>query len=157
FTLLTPAAMAMAIVAVWHKYIVAVSCSLESALIIAFSIYGVAGFAFARRLFLRAQDTHWTGGEITLLDVRGKVGWFTQPGVRRRGPLAALWMKELRLHQSQFVLAGGLALLHLVVLAVRKLGGDFSGSSELQFVLEHFWVLWLAMPLTVGCAAVAEE
>ena len=44
FTLLTPAALATAIVAVFHKRLEPVSPALEPALIIAFSIYGVAGF-----------------------------------------------------------------------------------------------------------------
>lgn len=158
FTLLTPAALTMAVIGVLHKQAEEVNPALAPTLVVVFVIYGVAGFLFARWLFLRAQDAHWTGGEIALPEVRGLAGWSGRRGERRqRRPRAALWAKELQLHQSQFVLAGLLALLHLAVLATRKFGGSFKDSPALEFVLEHFWVLWLAMPLLVGCAAVAEE
>jgi hypothetical protein len=68
----------------------------------------------------------------------------------------ALWWKEIRLHESQFVIAFALALLHLGVLAVRHFS-DLQNSRDLKFVLESFWCLWVVMPLLVGCAAVAEE
>ena len=158
FTLLTPAALTMAVIAALHKRAEAVDPALAPTLIVVFSLYGVAGFLFARWLFLGAQDAHWTGGDIALPEVRGLTGWFGRRGERRqRRPGAALWAKELQLHQSQFVLAGVLALLHLVVLATRKFGGDFKESPALEFLLQQFWVLWLAMPLLVGCAAVADE
>ena len=158
FTLLTPAAMALVIVGVLGKNTDEANPVLKFTLVIALSLYSIAGFFVARWLFLRAQDTHWTGGEITLPDVRGVAGWFGRRGERRRRrPRAALWVKEFQLHQSQYVLAGLLALFHLAVIAVRKFGGDFKNSPALEFVLEHFWVLWTAMPLLVGSAAVAEE
>jgi ABC-type transport system involved in multi-copper enzyme maturation permease subunit len=158
FTVLTPAALAMAVVGLLHKRAQAVDTALAPTLIIVFSIYAVGGFLFARWLFLRAQDTHWTGGTIALPEVRGLSGIFRPRGERRRWrPRAALWMKELQLHQSQFVLAAALAFLHLAVLAARKVGGDFKNSPSLQFVLEQFWLLWMAMPLLVGCTAVADE
>ena len=71
-------------------------------------------------------------------------------------PRGALWRKEIQLHQSQFVIAFVLVVLHLGVLAVRKFY-DLQNSRDLKFILEIFWGLWLVMPLLVGCAAVAEE
>ena len=154
FTLLAPAALMMAIASVSHEN----DPNLKSAIIIALSSYSVAGFVFARWLFLRAQDTHWTGGTVTLPEAWRLTGWFGRRGERRQPrPRAALWAKELQLYQSQFLLAGLLALLHLVVLAVRNWGGDFKNFPALEFVLQHFWVLWTGMPLMVGSAAVAEE
>jgi ABC-type transport system involved in multi-copper enzyme maturation permease subunit len=158
FTVLTPAALVMAVVGLLHKRAEAVDSALAPTLIVVFSIYAVAGFLFARWLFLRAQDTHWTGGTIALPEVRGVASLFGRRGERRQWrPRAASWMKELQLHQSQFVLAAVLVFLHLAVLAARKIGGDFKNSPSLAFVLEQFWVLWMAMPLLVGCATVAEE
>jgi ABC-type transport system involved in multi-copper enzyme maturation permease subunit len=158
FTLLTPSALAMIVVGVLHKRIEVGDPVLAPTLVVVFSVYGVAGFLFARWLFLRAQDAHWTGGEIALPEVRGLAGWFGRRGERRqRRPRAALWTKELQLHQSQFVIAGVLALIHLAVLATRKFGGDFKNSPTLEFLLQQFWVLWLAMPLLIGCAVVADE
>ena len=72
------------------------------------------------------------------------------------GAKAVLFWKELQLHQSQLVIAGVLALLHLGVIATRKFG-HFRKIRCPDSLLETFWVLWLVMPLLVGCAAVAEE
>ena len=49
-----------------------------------------------------------------------------------------------------------LALLHLGVLAARNFA-RFKDSMEWTFVFNIFWVLWLVMPMLVGCSAVAEE
>ena len=49
-----------------------------------------------------------------------------------------------------------LALLHLGAIAARNLG-TFTLNSSLKAVLDGFWMLWLLMPLLIGCAAVAEE
>ena len=139
FTLLTPAALTIALVALLGNNSEEANPVLESALVVALVTYSVAGFLFSRWLFLRAQDTHWTGGEVTLPEVRGLAGWFGRRGERRHQcPLAALWAKEFQLHQSQFVLAGLLALVHLVVLAVRNWGGDFKNFPVLEFVLQNF-------------------
>lgn len=122
-----------------------------------FSIYGIAGYWFAYWLFMRAQDSQWTGGTIVMPEVRGLARFNAGPGARRLWrPRAALLIKELQLHQSQFVLAGVLALLHVGALATRRLG-HFPMNSSLEFVLENFWLLWLVMTFLVGCAAVAEE
>jgi ABC-type Na+ efflux pump permease subunit len=130
---------------------------IESVVIIVLTAYSVTGFIFARWLFLRAQDAQWTGGVITMPEVRGRAWFKIGSSVRRiRRPLSALFAKELQLHQSQLMIAGGLALLHLGVIATRKFG-HFPQNSPLGFVLEQFWLLWLVMPLLVGCAAVAEE
>jgi len=154
FTLLTPAAILVLIMFSWpEKY----SAASEPAVIAGLLIYSVAGFWFARRLFLRAQDVAWTGGTIAMPEL----GWLERlkksSGARRRGsPRAALQMKEFQLHQSQFLIAGALALLHLGVIATRKFG-HFQKNSALEFVLECFWVLWLVVPALAGCAAAAEE
>jgi ABC-type transport system involved in multi-copper enzyme maturation permease subunit len=119
--------------------------------------YSVAGLWFARWLFLCAQDTQWTGGTISLPEIHGLPRWFARTGVARRWrPRAALWRKELQLHQSQLIIAGILALLHAIVVLTRKCG-HFPKNSVTEFILETFWVLWLAMPMLVGCAAMAEE
>jgi hypothetical protein len=68
----------------------------------------------------------------------------------------ALFIKEFQLHQSQYLIAGLLVLLHLGVTTIRKLR-DFPVNSVPRFILENFWALWLVIPLLVGCAAVAEE
>ena len=119
--------------------------------------YSVAGLWFARWLFLRAQDAQWTGGTIALPEMRGLSHWFSNAAATRRWrPRVALWRKELQLHQSQLIIAGVLAFLHLVVVFTRKYG-QFQRNSATEFVLETFWLLWMVMPVLVGCAAMAEE
>lgn len=154
FTLLTPGAIVVLITGLWPEKFAAAE---EPAVIAAMLIYSVAGIWFARRLFLRAQDVAWTGGTIALPEMRGLARFKFGSGRRRWWrPRAALQAKEFQLHQSQFILAGALALLHLGVIATRKFG-NFQRNSSMEFILEIFWGLWLVMPLLVGCAAVAEE
>lgn len=158
FTLLTPASIALLMVAVMGKNTDEPQPALTLALILSMSLYSIAGFVLGRWLFLRAQDAPWTGGEITLPNVDAWRGWSRRRSDRRHWrPNVALWTKDFQLHQPQFLLAGLLALLHLTVIGVRNFGGDFKSSPALEFVLQNFWVLWYAMPLLVGAAAVAEE
>jgi len=119
--------------------------------------YSLAGFFFARWLFLRAQDVQWTGGTIVMPEWWGGSRWkMTGGAFRTWRPRAALWRKELQLHQSQYVIAFVLLLLHLAVLGVRMFY-DVKKSPDLKFLLEAVWGLWMVLPLLVGCAAVAEE
>lgn len=129
----------------------------EPAVMAVLGVYSIAGFILARWLFYRAQDVEWTGGVISMPQIRRreKVGSMTD-GERDWRPRAALFWKELHLHQSQFVIAGVLALFHLGVLAFRSFG-DFQHSPTLKLMLDGFWVIWFVMPLVIGCAAVAEE
>jgi len=151
---LTPAALYMSIVNLLANQPDKI---VERVLIIAFLVYGFAGFIFARWLFLWAQDAQWTGGNITLPEMRGLARFKIKSGLRRDWrPRAAVLLKEFQLHQAQFMMAGVMALLHLGIIATRKLG-HFDKNSITEFALEKFWVLWLVMPLLVGCAAVAEE
>jgi ABC-type transport system involved in multi-copper enzyme maturation permease subunit len=119
-------------------------------------LYSLAGLFFARWLFLRAQDLQWSGGNIEMPELRGLARFKSAGAVRMWRPRAALWRKEFLLHQSQYVMAFVLAVLHLGVLGVRRFY-DFGNSRDLKFALEIFWGLWFVMPLLVGCAAVAEE
>jgi ABC-type transport system involved in multi-copper enzyme maturation permease subunit len=160
FTLLIPA---LLLVIVHHKfYDEAVAGSPQApvrlAAILTLCLYSLAGFAFARWLFLRAQDVQWSGGAIALPWRRTRAEQ-TLKGIDRRRwrPRAALWCKEFRLHQSQFILGGVLAVLHVVALIAREHYHDFKESPVTQFIAGQFWVLWLFMPWLVGCAAVAEE
>jgi ABC-type transport system involved in multi-copper enzyme maturation permease subunit len=140
-------------------------------LVCVLGVYSLAGFFFARWLFFRAQDVQWSGGTIVLPELRGLKWWggrLREPQAtfdigssvasphRTWRPRAALFRKELQLHQAQFIMVGALALLHLGVLAARKFG-DFRKNSDTEFILEIFWGLWLVMPMLVGAAGVAEE
>jgi ABC-type transport system involved in multi-copper enzyme maturation permease subunit len=121
--------------------------------------YSVVGYFFARRLFLRAQDVAWTGGNVELpafgIWSRRQAGTVAAPANGR--PRRALFLKELQLHQPLLLMAGVLALLHLGVVLVRHFGGEFAQRPLVVVVLSVFWLLWFVMPLLVGCSAVAEE
>jgi hypothetical protein len=154
FTLLTPGAILVLTISLTAGLSDVVS---ESVLVAVLGIYTLLGFGFARWLFLRVQDTQWTGGTIAMPEMGGISLWAANSGMARRWrPRAALLWKEVQLHQAQFIVAGVLALLHLGVLATRHLG-HFRKNSSTEFILESFWWLWLVMPLLVGCAAIAEE
>jgi hypothetical protein len=154
FTLLVPGVILMILAALFgdgdaHFF--------EGITVTVLDLYSLAGFLFARWLFLRAQDVQWSGGTIVMPEMRGRTLARIAAAARRRyRPRAALWRKEILLHQSQFVMAFVLAVLHVGVLAVRKFH-DLTNSPDLKFILENFLGLWLVMPLLVGCAAIAEE
>ena len=152
--LLVPVALAVSITYIFENH----SATIEPALIVGLSIYSIAGFIFARRMFLRAQDVQWAGAALEVPELRGLVKFTFTSGVKRIWrPRVALLAKEFQLHQSQFVMAGVLALLHLGVIVWRKFGGDAAKNSTMEFIFMAFWCLWLVMPLLVGCTAVAEE
>jgi ABC-type transport system involved in multi-copper enzyme maturation permease subunit len=149
-TLFVPGALALVTAHVAGKF----GAPAEPWLIGILAAYAVAGFWGARRLFLGAQDVHWTGGAIAIPGISSLNAWGHE---RPRRPRAALIAKEFQLHQAQFVIAVVLALLHLGVIGLRKIGDGFKDSPVLEFFVDQFWVFWMVMPLLIGCAAVAEE
>jgi len=156
-TLLTPGVIVMLITGLWPENHPA-AC--EPVVIAGLLIYSLTGLWFARRLFLRAQDVAWTGGVISLPDwnffaARSENAVST----RNQKPIFALLKKEFQLHRVTFIGMGGLFLLHFGVVAFRHAH---------QNPQDYFWknldenlgfigVLWLMVPLLIGCASVAEE
>ncbi|HUA39731.1 MAG TPA: hypothetical protein VMA35_15155 [Candidatus Sulfopaludibacter sp.] len=154
FTVLTPAALLMSISNLLEHHPDKV---VNHVLIVIFILYDLGGYWFAHWLFIRAQDTQWTGGTIALPGMQGLPVWRSMPAARRRaGSRAALWRKEFQLYQSLFIMALALLVIHLGVIVTRELG-HFPVNSSLEFVLEQFWLLWFVIPFLAGCAAVAEE
>ena len=154
FTVLTPAALLMSISNLLEHYPDKV---VNHVLIVIFTIYGLGGYWFAYWLFMRAQDTQWTGGTVSLPGMQGLPLWRSMPSARRRGgSRAALWRKEFQLYQTLFIMGFALLVTHLGVIVTRKLG-HFPINSSLEFILENFWLLWFVFPFPAGCAAVAEE
>ncbi len=121
----------------------------------ALGAYAVAGFWWARRQFLHAQDVAWTGGIISFPAWRGASD-SAGSALRRYRPLAALFWKELQLHQVGLLGMAWLFLVHLGVIWLRKAGADHL-SPTLEVALQVFGGLWLVVPLLAGSPAVAEE
>jgi ABC-type transport system involved in multi-copper enzyme maturation permease subunit len=156
-TLFVPAALALIPVYFTRKDDASTEGRLFGWLIAILVAYSIAGVFWARRLFASAQDVQWTGGVIAMPGMRGLRALMAGSRERRRRPRAALVAKEFQLQQSQFVIAGVLALLHLGVIAARTIGDGFRDSPALEFFTGQFWVFWMVMPLLIGCTAVAEE
>ena len=89
-------------------------------------LYSAVGFVWARRLFEEVEDIQWTDG-IVSLPKWGRTASHAQPGIgfRKRRAVRALLSKELQSQYVNLLLAGGLLLIHLVVLAMRRLGADY--------------------------------
>ncbi len=122
---------------------------------VAMGIYSVAGFWLAWWQFSHAQETAWTGGVINL------PGWRTdnaaaEKSIRTRRPLAALFRKELQLHQLSLMGMGGLFVLHLGVIWLRKVGHATMGDT-MRMALEVFGGLWFIVPVLTGSLSVSEE
>src|SRR3984885_1474341 len=120
-----------------------------------FLFYPIAGFLWAWKMFLRAQDTQWTGGEISF-SWRRKISDRETISSQPRHWLSALIRKEIQLHQVSLAIAALILVLHLMSVVLRKIHSDFV-NRDMEFILEFFWALWLLMPLLIGCSAVAEE
>ena len=130
---------------------------LIAGLCVVFAIYSIGGFLFARWLFFRAQDTGWTGGIISLPDWPGIAARRANAvSPRNRKPVYALVKKELQLHQTSLMAAAGLLVLHVGVMALRKFHPFAKGSAG-EILTGIFWMLWLTLPVVIGCLAVAEE
>ncbi|MHC1766600.1 MAG: hypothetical protein AB9869_20230 [Verrucomicrobiia bacterium] len=149
FTLLVPPAILVVVFTLPEQYGEADTANVITWLLV---IYGAGATFWARRLFVRAQDVQWTGGEIAL------PGFLWRRPVARkfhaRRPRRALFWKEIQAHQSSLVIAGGLLVLHITVLFARSAPRPDSASTLLY---ESFWILWLALPLLIGSSSVAEE
>ena len=120
--------------------------------------YIVSGFWLAHRLFFRAEDAGWTGGVVSLSRWR----YFERAGqtpVSRRVPrsLAALVKKEFQLHGVSLLLAAALLGLHLVIFMLRAFYSQAHPNSLAAIATDGFWLLWLLLPLVIGCMTVAEE
>jgi hypothetical protein len=123
-------------------------------------LYSVAGFVWARKLFQQVQDTQWTGGVVSLPDWQEVLGRGARAATQRRSRRAirAMLSKEFAAHYVNLILAAGLLVCHLAVLAIRISSANYLAIHRtLSMMLESFPVLWLAMPLLVGGIAIAEE
>ena len=123
---------------------------------IALGLYSIVALAWAGIYFLRAQEVAWTGSAITL------PGWrFLTVGApsagRSRQPLAALLWKELQLYQTALMGMAGLFLLHLGIVALRKLIPLPKEPTLLSTALEMFGGVWLIVPLLTAGLGMAEE
>jgi ABC-type transport system involved in multi-copper enzyme maturation permease subunit len=132
--------------------------TVELVVTIVLTAYSIAGYLFARWLFLRAQDVAWTGGTIAVPELKSTLRLFADSGTKRTWrPKAALLGKELQLHSITLFFAGALLVLHIGIFFLRVYYVNHHRNSVADVVSEFFWVAWLVLPLTIGCAAVAEE
>jgi alpha-tubulin suppressor-like RCC1 family protein len=119
--------------------------------------YSIAGYFLARWLFRTAQDTQWTGGELSLASVAKWLRWKQAlAGPRKTHPLWALFGKEIHLHESSFLAAGLLLVAQIAALLLSRFAEN-PQVSVLGVLPTVMWCLWLLMPALVGCASVAEE
>jgi ABC-type transport system involved in multi-copper enzyme maturation permease subunit len=156
---LTPAGLLMLITFVMSTFFESASDAIVSRIVYgAAGLYVISGFWLAHRLFHRAQDAAWTGGVISFSKWRYfDTGARSSVSVRRRQPLAALLTKEFQLHSLSLIGLGVLLILHLTVFFLRAFYSNFHRDSLVCLVTDSFWLLWLVIPVVIGCMAVAEE
>jgi hypothetical protein len=119
------------------------------------AIYGVAGFFFARRLFLDAEDVAPTGRQLFVgVAQRSWFDWLGLGFQKKRGPWSALICKELQMQQITIVLVALLVLLHLALLVACHFAPQWSAS---RVVRDSMVVIWMMAPWVIGSVAVAEE
>jgi ABC-type transport system involved in multi-copper enzyme maturation permease subunit len=121
-------------------------------------IYVVASFWLAHRLFHRAQDVAWTGGVINFSGWRYfETGFKSSVSTRHRKPGMALLKKEFQLHSISLFCVCALLALHIGIFFLRIFYANSHRNSLAAGVSDFFWMLWLVIPLVIGCTAVAEE
>ncbi|HEY1790865.1 MAG TPA: hypothetical protein VGJ73_22145, partial [Verrucomicrobiae bacterium] len=156
FTLLIPAAIVMLITAALQASLLSDS-NVNRIIVIFLVAYSVAGFVFARHLFLRAQDTQWTGEQITLFSSRKRFQSIDIPASSRsRHWLSSLFWKEIQLHQPNLLIAVLLLGLNVASVCILKFHPRFK-NPDITYMLEAVGILWLLMPLVIGSAAISEE
>jgi ABC-type transport system involved in multi-copper enzyme maturation permease subunit len=120
-------------------------------------IYSLIGLWWSWRLFSRAQDAQWTGGNVSLsVWPFSRTQSRSSSGGQRRHPIAALIQKEFQLHHVTLFGMVGLFVLNLGVITVQKIGYN-SLPQYTRDVLECFGALWFVVPLVVGGTSIAEE
>lgn len=131
--------------------------TLDNIISVAGICYAVAGFLYAHKLFMRAQDTQWLEGVFTLTWRKSSSDQAVDSVSQgQRHWLVALILKELQLHQVNFLVAMVILVLHVSALLVRKIHPHFQ-DPYVRGILELIWTLWLLIPLLIGCSAIAEE
>jgi len=120
-------------------------------------VYSIGGYFLARWLFLKAQDTQWTGGNLSLSNVAKWLRWkSTAVEPTKTHPLRALFGKEFDLHESSLLVAALLLVLQVATLMLSRLAKN-PDVSVLGSLPDMMCMLWLLMPALIGCTAVAEE
>jgi hypothetical protein len=123
---------------------------------IGFGTYSLAGFIFARFLFLGAQDVIWTGENISLSSANTKrFALFTS--FPRTNRFSALVRKEFQLQQATFIVAGLMIVIHVASLALRPLISPDTRGGALATLVNFVFIIWLTLPVLVGSASIAEE
>ncbi len=154
FTVIVPSAIAVLTGYCTDKF--GSGFSHERNIVMALVTYSIAGFFWARWMFLRAQDVAWTGGTVTLPTLRNWLSRGEVIGLRKSHPLVALFRKEFQFQQMSQLLAVLLFVANICVLFMQKVV-TVSHESILNILFDGFSFLWLIMPLMIGCSAVAEE
>jgi ABC-type transport system involved in multi-copper enzyme maturation permease subunit len=121
-------------------------------------LYIASSFWLAHRFFHRAQDVAWTGGVISFRSWRYfEAGSKSSVSTRHRKPVTALLKKEFQLQSVSLFCACALLALHFALIFLRTNYFDYHPNSWIRDVSASFWMMWLILPLTIGCTAVAEE
>jgi hypothetical protein len=119
--------------------------------------YAVAGFLFAYKLFMRAQDTEWLEGVFTLTWRKERSEQAASSISKSpRNWLGALLFKEVQIHQVNIMIAVVVLVLQIASMLVRKIHPHFE-DPYISYILDVVWSLWWLMPLLIGCSAIAEE
>jgi hypothetical protein len=156
FTLLIPVAIVVVITAGLQATVLS-DATINRIMIAVLLAYSIAGFLFARYLFLRAQDIQWSGGQITFLWRRKTFESIAIPtSDRSRHWFSSLFRKEIQLHQANLLIAVFLLALNVASLCILKIHPHFK-NPNVTFMLQAVGVLWLLMPLVIGGTAIAEE
>ncbi len=121
-------------------------------------VYAVAGYCWARHLFLEAQDVGWTGGQISLKFGSGRsLRWLAFDCKYGQSRWMSLVQKELQLHEATMVLVPLFLLLHVAVITLAYFNPKWASDTH-ELICHAVPAVWLAaVPLVIGCVAVAGE
>lgn len=120
-------------------------------------VYAVAGFLFARQMFLRAQDVLWSGGNLPAPSLTNLFGVSV---ASRNSPLRALVLKEIQFQHVSLLLAPVVYVIFAAFIVVQPIWhpqktGSMETIATVLLILGA--VLWATIPFLLGSVAVAEE
>jgi len=120
-------------------------------------LYSIVGIAGSWRIFQNVQDGPATEGAINLPVWMSMISLRRgAPDIRRHAPLRTLIWKELHFNQVLLAGMGGMFLLQLAEVIIRRLRINSPGDLN-DFLQGAGILLWLVVPLIIGCSNIAEE
>ncbi len=158
FTVLLPAAFAIEALLVFDRFHIESHTALAT-LTVLLALGAALGIYGSLKLFAGVEEMSGATQVIDLFSRRDHQASSARRPRRPSPPTIALLRKEFGLQTVNFVGLGGLFLLHLAILALRRifLHADRPQTNDLDALLAWFGLVWFIPPFLIAATAIADE